>query len=210
MLNENIRTIRKNKGFTQEDLANRLHVTRQTISKWEKGYSVPDAEMLTGLADILDVPVSELLGGRVESAGETDAVVEQLSRLNEQLTIKNRRAHRIWKTVGICIAVIALVCLLTAVAGFVLFVNVKQERNTVAGSVEWTCELDGEEYVYGIEYNENYQVLTSGGDAYIANRADIDQYAEDANVLAAHLKDYVEDKGGTVTVTKRTGLELNE
>ena len=53
MLNDNIRTVRKNRGFTQEDLASRLHVTRQTISKWEKGLSVPDAEMLSRLADEL-------------------------------------------------------------------------------------------------------------------------------------------------------------
>ena len=62
MLSDNIRTVRKNKGFTQEDLASRLHVTRQTISKWEKGLSVPDAEMLSKLADELEVSVSELLG----------------------------------------------------------------------------------------------------------------------------------------------------
>ena len=60
MLSDNIRTVRKNKGFTQEDLASRLHVTRQTISKWEKGLSVPDAEMLSKLADELEVSVSEL------------------------------------------------------------------------------------------------------------------------------------------------------
>ena len=62
MLNQNIKTVRKNKGFTQEDLANRLHVTRQTISKWEKGYSVPDADMLAKLAEEMEVSVGELLG----------------------------------------------------------------------------------------------------------------------------------------------------
>lgn len=46
MLNENLKQLRKNKGFTQEELADRLNVVRQTVSKWEKGYSVPDAEML--------------------------------------------------------------------------------------------------------------------------------------------------------------------
>jgi transcriptional regulator with XRE-family HTH domain len=75
MLNDNIRTIRKNKGFTQEDLANRLHVTRQTISKWEKGLSVPDAEMLSRLADELEVPVSELLGAGNIPAEQSDVLV---------------------------------------------------------------------------------------------------------------------------------------
>ena len=46
MLSDNIKTLRKSKGLTQEELANRINVVRQTVSKWEKGYSVPDAEML--------------------------------------------------------------------------------------------------------------------------------------------------------------------
>ena len=53
MLGENIKTYRQKKGYTQEEVANRLHVTRQTISKWEKNYSVPDAEVLVKLADVL-------------------------------------------------------------------------------------------------------------------------------------------------------------
>lgn len=55
MLGENIKTYRQKKGYTQEEVANRLHVTRQTISKWEKNYSVPDAEVLVKLADVLEV-----------------------------------------------------------------------------------------------------------------------------------------------------------
>ena len=94
MLSDNIRTLRKNRGFTQEDLANRLNVTRQTISKWEKGISVPDAEMLSKLAEELETNVGELLGAKIEIPSEENAVVEQLSRLNEQLAIKNRRARR--------------------------------------------------------------------------------------------------------------------
>ena len=76
MLNENIRTIRKNKGYTQEELATRLHVTRQTISKWEKGYSVPDAAMLSDMADVLEVSVAELLGTGKIDPEQADAVVE--------------------------------------------------------------------------------------------------------------------------------------
>ena len=99
MLNQNIKTVRKNKGFTQEDLANRLHVTRQTISKWEKGYSVPDADMLAKLAEEMEVSVGELLGAEEISSEKNDALADQLARINEQLSIKNRRSKRIWKTV---------------------------------------------------------------------------------------------------------------
>lgn len=97
MLNKNLKTIRNNKGFTQEELANRLHVTRQTISKWEKGYSIPDADLLSKLADELDVSVSNLLGKEEIPAEETDSLSNQLARINEQLSIKNRRAKRVWK-----------------------------------------------------------------------------------------------------------------
>lgn len=70
MLNENIKTIRKNKGYSQEELAIRLHVTRQTISKWERGASVPDADLLTDMAEIFEVSVSELLGDAPYAYGE--------------------------------------------------------------------------------------------------------------------------------------------
>ena len=66
MFNENLKTLRKQKGFSQEELASRLHVVRQTISKWEKNLSVPDADTLIRLAEILEVSVSELLGSKIE------------------------------------------------------------------------------------------------------------------------------------------------
>ena len=62
MFSENLKTLRKNKGFSQEQLSVRLNVVRQTISKWEKGLSVPDAEMLVKISEILNVSVSDLLG----------------------------------------------------------------------------------------------------------------------------------------------------
>lgn len=60
MLGENIKTYRQKKGYTQEEVANRLHVTRQTISKWEKNYSVPDAEVLVKLADVLLLCITKM------------------------------------------------------------------------------------------------------------------------------------------------------
>ena len=65
MLNENIKTIRKSKGLSQEELAVKLNVVRQTVSKWEHGLSVPDSDMLISLSDALETPVSTLLGENV-------------------------------------------------------------------------------------------------------------------------------------------------
>ena len=70
MLSENIKTIRKAKGLSQEELAVKLNVVRQTISKWEQGLSVPDSELLLALSEALETPVSTLLG---EGVAEPEA-----------------------------------------------------------------------------------------------------------------------------------------
>ena len=115
MFGENLKTLRKQKGFSQEELAARLHVVRQTISKWEKNLSVPDADTLIRLAEILEVSVSELLGAKIENENTASDVAEQLSRINEQLAIKNRRSRRIWKIVAVILAAIAFINILIAV-----------------------------------------------------------------------------------------------
>lgn len=90
MINENIRYFRKEKGISQEDMAVKLNVVRQTVSKWEKGLSVPDADVLIHMAELLDVPVSQLLGIEVESKFNED-LSEELAKLNEQLAKRNQR-----------------------------------------------------------------------------------------------------------------------
>ena len=109
MLKENLKAQRKAKGFTQEEIAIRLNVVRQTVSKWEKGQSVPDADMLIRAADILEVQVSELLGTEFESDKELSDIATQLSRINEQLAIINQRARRVWKSIAAaCFAIVVI------------------------------------------------------------------------------------------------------
>ena len=113
MLNENLRNIRKAKGLSQEELAIKLNVVRQTVSKWEKGRSVPDADLLVRLAEELDTTPAALLGPEVPPEAEGGGTAEQLGRIAEQLAIKNRRARRIWKIVaGVLIAFVAVNLLL--------------------------------------------------------------------------------------------------
>ena len=78
MLNENIKAIRKSKGLSQEELAVKLNVVRQTISKWENGLSVPDSDMLISISEALETPVSVLLGEPVAEpeADDLKAVCE--------------------------------------------------------------------------------------------------------------------------------------
>lgn len=113
MLAENLKALRKAKGLSQEELAARLHVVRQTVSKWEKGRSVPDADLLVRLAEELDTTPAALLGPEVPPEAEGGGTAEQLGRIAEQLAIKNRRARRIWKIVaGVLIAFVAVNLLL--------------------------------------------------------------------------------------------------
>lgn len=130
MLNENIKALRKSKGFTQDELANRINVVRQTVSKWEKGFSVPDVEMLQKIAEIFDTDVSRLLGNSIETTESQDSVVEQLSRINEQLVIKNRRTRTIWKIVGIVFAIIIVVQLVFLAIGVIGFTNYQVNTGT--------------------------------------------------------------------------------
>ena len=113
MLAENLKALRKARGLSQEELAARLHVVRQTVSKWEKGRSVPDADLLVRLAEELDTTPAALLGPEVPPEAEGGGTAEQLGRIAEQLAIKNRRARRIWKIVaGVLIAFVAVNLLL--------------------------------------------------------------------------------------------------
>ena len=139
MLGENIQILRKEKGFTQEELAARVNVVRQTISKWEKGLSVPDAAMLQKLAEVLETTVSQLLGAEIHSDKDRNELAEQLARINEQLVIKNRRVHRIWKTVGsvfLTVVVLNILFILLCVSVF----QVTDSKVTTEESMEIRME----------------------------------------------------------------------
>lgn len=108
MLSKNLKIFRKRKGLTQENVAEALNVVRQTISKWEKGISVPDADMLIKLAEILDVSVSELIGSDVTDEKNEDMIAVELARVVEQLASRNRRSKKILKCVLIFLIILLL------------------------------------------------------------------------------------------------------
>ena len=66
MLKDNIKSMRKSKGLSQEELAIKLNVVRQTVSKWEQGLSVPNSELLIKISEELETPVSTLLGENID------------------------------------------------------------------------------------------------------------------------------------------------
>ena len=115
MFPENLKTMRKAKGHTQEELAIKLNVVRQTVSKWEKGLSVPDADVLCKIADVLDTDVSTLLGEEIVAETDKNAVAQQLAKINEQLAMKNQRSKTIWKVIVVILCIIVIFYILAIV-----------------------------------------------------------------------------------------------
>ena len=107
MLNENIKNIRKSKGLSQEEFAVKLNVVRQTVSKWERGLSVPDSDLLIAISETLDTPVSVLLGETVPETPTEDvkALAEKLEVVNLQLARKKERNRRLlrWALILFCV-----------------------------------------------------------------------------------------------------------
>ena len=142
MFSENLKTMRKAKGYTQEELAIKLNVVRQTVSKWEKGLSVPDADVLSKITDVLDTKVGILLGGTITDEDDKDAVAEQLAKISEQLAIKNRRSKRIWKVVGITLLVILIFNILLVIFNIASFKSYSDNGSTTV------IEMNEEDVVY--------------------------------------------------------------
>lgn len=117
MLNENIKAIRKSKGLSQEELAVKLNVVRQTISKWEQGLSVPDSDMLISLSEALETPVSTLLGEFVteSKADELKVISEKLEVVNLQLARRKNERRKIfhWLFISLCAVIAAIFAVLT-------------------------------------------------------------------------------------------------
>jgi len=110
MLFENLKNLRKAKGLSQEELAQKLNVVRQTISKWEKGTSVPDSEMLIRIAEELGVSVTTLLGEEVEEKEQSELkeIAAKLEILNEQFAKRNEHRRKVWRSVFILLGIFVL------------------------------------------------------------------------------------------------------
>lgn len=119
MLGNNIVTYRKKLGLSQQQLADRMNVVRQTVSKWEKDLSVPDADALVRLADALDVTVPELLGQPVPEDAGVPEYAAVLAQIAEQMAAQNRRRSRIWKIVAWVLGILLLLNVLNIVGSII-------------------------------------------------------------------------------------------
>ena len=145
MLNENIKAIRKAKGLSQQELAVKLNIVRQTVSKWEQGLSVPDADLLIALSQALETPVSTLLGETVmeSEADRLQAISEKLEVINLQLAQRKtmRRAIIRWLLISICAMILVMFAALIIVNSPYLGWDYSDPETAVLGvafhSFEW-------------------------------------------------------------------------
>lgn len=147
MLSDNIKRIRKSKGLSQEELAIKLNVVRQTVSKWENGLSVPDSSMLIILANELDTTVSELLGEPVAEPTTDDLKIlsEKLEVINLQLakrSITKVKTIR-WILISLCAVIVVIFIALASTNSFYLNWNYNDPELAVAGTI-----LHGFEFLF--------------------------------------------------------------
>ena len=145
MLSENIKAIRKSKGLSQEELAIKLNVVRQTLSKWERGLSVPDSDMLICISEVLETPVSTLLGETVieSKADDLKAISEKLEIINLQLAQRKNTRRKLfhWLLISLCVVIVTISAVLIALNSPYLGWNYSDPETAVVGvafhAFEW-------------------------------------------------------------------------
>ena len=145
MLSKNIKTIRKAKGLSQEELSVKLNVVRQTISKWEQGLSVPDSDLLIALSEALETPVSTLLGENVTEpeADDLQAISQKLEVINSQLAQRKeaRRKAVHWLFISLTSMIVLIAAVLFYLNSPYLEWNYNDPETAVLGtafhSFEW-------------------------------------------------------------------------
>lgn len=145
MLKENIKSIRKSRGLSQEELAIKLNVVRQTISKWEQGLSVPDSEMLISISEVLETPVSTLLGENISEPKVDDlkAISEKLEIINLQLSQRKNAKRKMirWTLISLCTIIVIIFISLILLNSPYLNWDYNDPENAVLGvafhSFEW-------------------------------------------------------------------------
>ena len=179
-----IMELRKKSGLSQEELAEKVGVARQTISKWELGETSPDLKQSKELSKIFKVSLDELVDNDIK-----DVLVEKTSNV-EKLAGLILNLIKFFIVFIICVPILLII----------LRVVVKNVREKNAGrlrEVSIVCTLHDSEYSYGFEYYETTgEIKSAGGDGYLANITEVDKYG-DAYQALDMIDAYVKNNGGT-------------
>ena len=184
-LGNKIVSLRKKNNLSQEELAEKLDVTRQTISNWELEETTPDINQAKKLSKIFGISLDELTDNDINNI-----LVEKVSNTERLAGI----VIKLLKIFGI-----VMIFFIVAFSILVIIFNASRKDYNVVGKTTISCKLDNEEYLYEVEYNKDFQVIYSGGDAWISNHIDIYKY-DDANQVIAHIEDYFKDHNGTCVI----------
>lgn len=191
-LGKKVASLRKKNNLTQESLAEKIGVTRQTISKWELGETSPDIKQAKLLAAEFNISLDELVNNNTNNV-----LMKKVSNTEHLATI----TIKMLKVIGIILSVLFITIILLIVTYGITHISSKD--NKISGKFSLDCHLDNEEYLYEIEYNKNYQIINGGGDAWISNHTDVENY-DDANKAVAHIEDYFNDHKGSCIISEET------
>ena len=195
-LGEKIMKLRKKQGLSQEELGEKIKVTRQTISNWELGETNPNPEQLKKLSQELNISIDELLDNNINNI-----LVEKVSN-----TEKNSiTALGLLKAIAIVI-IIAVILFIVLVITKIIVKSSKERGRELEESIH--CKLYGEEHSYGVSYYElTGELIAAGGDSYFYDILDLGKY-DDAHQIINIINDYVKKNGGTCI--KTNNYELND
>lgn len=189
-LGKKITELRKNNNLSQEELAEKIGVTRQTISKWELEETSPDINQAKKLSKVFNISLDELTNNDVKSI-----LVEKVSNTEKLAGI----IIKILKIIGI-LFVLGIILIILGI--FTFSIN-RTSISDVVGKYSITCSLDDETYLYEVEYDENFYPLVRGGDDFIDNHMELDNY-DDANQIVAHIEDYFKEHNGTCDIKEKS------
>lgn len=180
-----IMELRKKNNLSQEELAEKIGVARQTISKWELGETSPDIKQAKALSKLFNVSLDELVNNDIKNI------------LIEKTSNTEKLAGLILKTIKIS-GIILIGLIFATLLLFIIFRFNKKSMDELADmTISITCNLHNEEYSYRFDFNETSgQIIYAGGDAYLANVTDIEKYS-DAHQALDIIDAYVKNNGGT-------------
>ena len=184
-----IMELRKKNGLSQEELAEKIGVARQTISKWELGETSPDLKQSKELSKVFNVSLDELTDNDIK-----DVLVEKTSNTEKLAGI-------ILKLIKFAIIFIIVLPLLLIGLRF-LFKTIHKQNSGRLMNVSIKCNLHDETYGYEFNYYETTGEITeAGGDAYLSNITDVEE-TSDAYKALDIIDSYVKNNGGSCTRTE--------
>ena len=208
MLSENLQRLRMQSGLSQKELAKKLHVVRQTVSKWEKGLSVPDADMLLKLAAIFNTTPNELLGVEDPAPLNVEELTWRTTVISEQIQAQTQRLDHAFGTVKRVVLLVVVLFFGLPLLAFALYAIPEfsgsiatQEAAINRTIIEYELNGQASQFVIDLDAYDPTAVISYTGSPTIADAVDVQQFYNipgSASEFEEAVCTYIEDHGGTV------------